>query len=210
MDTLKDKGLAANVNDSMDAGGMAAADVTQASEQTKLREFLTKHRFKETEAGCHAVNIERVLQRRADPKSKHKEKPHQAWTGAGNGELSVPLVNKIGQLIEILCHNLHKYMKRPADGVKTEFEKSADPDTQTEALLVEFCKGVANEGMKTSKHARKNTSTHAHTHARHTPQTRAHTRTTHASDVHAHLPTHTRPRTHARIYTHTDTHTRTT
>ena len=45
--TLKDKGLAANANDSMDAGGMAAADVTQASEQTKLREFLTKHRFKE-------------------------------------------------------------------------------------------------------------------------------------------------------------------
>ena len=43
----KDEGLAANVNDSMDAGGMAAADVTQASEQAKSREFLTKHRFKE-------------------------------------------------------------------------------------------------------------------------------------------------------------------
>jgi len=38
-------------------------------------------------------------------------------------------------------------MKRPADGIKTELEKSADPDTRTEALLVEFCKGVANEGM---------------------------------------------------------------
>jgi len=43
----KDEGLAANVKDSMDAGGMAAADVTQASEQAKSREFLTKHRFKE-------------------------------------------------------------------------------------------------------------------------------------------------------------------
>ena len=43
----KDEGLAANVNDSMDAGGMAAADVTQGSEQAKSREFLTKHRFKE-------------------------------------------------------------------------------------------------------------------------------------------------------------------
>ena len=43
----KDEGLAANVNDSMDAGGMAAADVTQASEQAKSREFLTKHWFKE-------------------------------------------------------------------------------------------------------------------------------------------------------------------
>jgi len=31
----------------MDAGGMAAADVTQASEQEKSREFLTKHWFKE-------------------------------------------------------------------------------------------------------------------------------------------------------------------
>jgi len=30
-----------------DAGGMAAADVTQASEQAKSREFLTKHWFKE-------------------------------------------------------------------------------------------------------------------------------------------------------------------
>jgi len=43
----KDEGLATNVNDSMDAGGMAAAEVTQASEQAKSREFLTKHRFKE-------------------------------------------------------------------------------------------------------------------------------------------------------------------
>ena len=43
----QDEGLAANVNDSMDAGGMAAADVTQAREQAKSREFLTKHRFKE-------------------------------------------------------------------------------------------------------------------------------------------------------------------
>ena len=43
----KDEGLAASVNDSMDAGGMAVADVTQASEQAKSREFLTKHQFKE-------------------------------------------------------------------------------------------------------------------------------------------------------------------
>jgi len=43
MATLKDKGLAANVNDSMDVDGMAAADVTQASEQAKSREFWTKH-----------------------------------------------------------------------------------------------------------------------------------------------------------------------
>jgi len=43
----KDEGLAANVNNSMDAGSMAAADVTQASEQAKSREFFTKHRFKE-------------------------------------------------------------------------------------------------------------------------------------------------------------------
>ena len=43
----KDNGLAANVNDPMAAGGMAATDVTQASEQAKSREFLTKHRFKE-------------------------------------------------------------------------------------------------------------------------------------------------------------------
>jgi len=62
MATLKDKGLAANVNDSMDAGSMAAADVTQASEQAKSREFLTKHRFN----SCHAVNMERVMQRRAE------------------------------------------------------------------------------------------------------------------------------------------------
>ena len=43
----KDEGLAANVNNSMDAGSMATANVTQASEQAKSREFLTKHRFKE-------------------------------------------------------------------------------------------------------------------------------------------------------------------
>jgi len=35
----KDEGLTANFNDSMDAGRMAAADVTQASEQAKSREF---------------------------------------------------------------------------------------------------------------------------------------------------------------------------
>ena len=61
----KDEGLAANVNDSMDAGGMAAADVTQASEQAKSREFLTKHRFN----SCHAVNMERVVQRRAEERA---------------------------------------------------------------------------------------------------------------------------------------------
>jgi len=43
----KDEGLAANVNNSMDAGSMATANVTQASEQAKSREFLTKHLFKE-------------------------------------------------------------------------------------------------------------------------------------------------------------------
>ena len=43
----KDNGLAANVNNPMAAGGMAAIDVTQASEQEKSREFLTKHWFKE-------------------------------------------------------------------------------------------------------------------------------------------------------------------
>ena len=56
-------------------------------------------------------------------------------------------MNKINQLIETLCLNHHKYIKRPADGEKTELEKSADLDTRTEALLVEFCKGVANQGM---------------------------------------------------------------
>ena len=49
----------------MAAGGMAATDVTQASEQAKSREFLTKHRFKEPEDGCHAINMEKVVQRRA-------------------------------------------------------------------------------------------------------------------------------------------------
>jgi len=151
----KGNGFAANVNDPMAAGGMAATDVTQASEQAKTREFLTKHRFKDPEDGCNVINMEKVVQKRAeeraseevDPKSKPKEKTYQAWTGAGNGPLAAPLVNKINQLIETLCLNLHKYMKRPADGEKTELEKSADPDTRTEALLVEFCKGVANEGM---------------------------------------------------------------
>jgi len=63
---LKDKGLAANVKYSIDAGGMAAADVTQASEQAKSREFLMKQRFKQPVDGCHAINMERVLQRRAE------------------------------------------------------------------------------------------------------------------------------------------------
>jgi len=49
----KGNGFAANVNDPMAAGGMAATDVTQASEQAKTREFLTKHRFKDPEDGCH-------------------------------------------------------------------------------------------------------------------------------------------------------------
>jgi len=43
----KDEVLTTNVNDSMDAGGMGAADVTQTSEQVKSREVLTKHWFKE-------------------------------------------------------------------------------------------------------------------------------------------------------------------
>ena len=42
----EDEGLAANVNDSMDAGGMAAADVTQASEQKRKR-FKHTHWFKD-------------------------------------------------------------------------------------------------------------------------------------------------------------------
>jgi len=46
-------GFAANVNDPTAAGGMAATDVTQASEQAKTREFLTKHRFKDPEDGSH-------------------------------------------------------------------------------------------------------------------------------------------------------------
>ena len=80
----KDNGLAANVNDPMAADGMAATDVTLASERAKSREFLTKHRFKEPEDGCHAINMEKVVQRRAeeraaadaDPKSKSKENPY--------------------------------------------------------------------------------------------------------------------------------------
>ena len=35
----KDEGLAANVNDSMDAGGMAAVDVTPAREPVESRKF---------------------------------------------------------------------------------------------------------------------------------------------------------------------------
>jgi len=66
MATQKDKGLAANVNDSIDAGGMAAVDVTPAREPVESRKFLTKHRFKEPEDGCHAVNMERVVQRRVE------------------------------------------------------------------------------------------------------------------------------------------------
>ena len=65
----KDNGLAANVNDPMAAGGMAATDVTQASEQAKSREFLTKHRFKEPEDGYHAINMEKVVQRRAEERA---------------------------------------------------------------------------------------------------------------------------------------------
>jgi len=93
------------------------------------------------------MRAEKRAAEKADPKSKPKEKQYQAWTGAGNGPLAAPLVHKIILVIETLCLNLHKYMNRPADGEKTELEKSADPDTRTEALLVEFCKGVANEGM---------------------------------------------------------------
>ena len=62
----KGNGLAANVNDPMAAGGMAATDVTQAREQAKSREFLTKHRFKEPEDSCHAINMKKVVQRRAE------------------------------------------------------------------------------------------------------------------------------------------------
>jgi len=78
----KGNGFAANVNDPMAAGGMAATDVTQASEQAKTREFLTKHRFKDPEDGCHVINMEKVVQKGAeeraveevDPKSSSKEK----------------------------------------------------------------------------------------------------------------------------------------
>jgi len=65
----KDNGLAANVNDPMAADGMDATDVTLASEQAKSREFLTKHRFKEPEDGCHAINMEKFVQRRAEEKA---------------------------------------------------------------------------------------------------------------------------------------------
>jgi len=79
----KGNGLAANVNDPRAAGGMAATDVTQASQQAKSRESLTKHRFKEPVDGCHAINMEKVVQRcveeraaaEADPKNKPKDKP---------------------------------------------------------------------------------------------------------------------------------------
>jgi len=74
MAALKGNGLAANVNDPMAAGGMAATDVTQASEQAKSREFLTKHRFKELEDGCHAINMERVVQRRAEERAAAEAK----------------------------------------------------------------------------------------------------------------------------------------
>ena len=70
----KGNGLAANVNDPMAAGGMAATDVTQASEQAKSREFLTKHWFKEPEDGCHAINMEKVVQRRAEERAAAEAK----------------------------------------------------------------------------------------------------------------------------------------
>jgi len=57
----KGNGLAANVNNPMAAGGMAATDVTQASEQAKSHEFLTKDWFKEPEDGCHAINMEKYI-----------------------------------------------------------------------------------------------------------------------------------------------------
>ena len=53
---------------------MAATDVTQASEQAKSREFLTKHRFKEPEDGCHAINMEKVVQRRAEERAAAEAK----------------------------------------------------------------------------------------------------------------------------------------
>ena len=155
MATSSGNGFAANVNDPTAAGGMTATGVTQPSEQAKTREFLTRWQFKDPEDGCNVMNMETVVQicakeraaEKVDPKSKPKEKLYQAWTGAGNGPLAAPLVHKINQLVETLCLNLHKYMNHPTDGEKTELEKSADPETRTEALLVEFCKGVANEGM---------------------------------------------------------------
>ena len=86
----KGNGLAANVNDPMATGGTATTDVTQASEQAKSREFLTKHRFKEPEDGCNARRAEERAAADADPKSKSKEKSYQAWTGAGKASLLHP------------------------------------------------------------------------------------------------------------------------
>ena len=71
----KDEGLAANINDSMDAGGMAAASVQGAARQL-TRGQLTRR------------VVQRCAEERAtaeaDPKSKHKNQPHLTWTGAGN------------------------------------------------------------------------------------------------------------------------------
>ena len=53
MGTSSGNGFATNVNNPTAAGGMAATDVTQASEQAKTREFLTKHLFKDPEDGSH-------------------------------------------------------------------------------------------------------------------------------------------------------------
>ena len=42
--------------------------------QAKLREFLTKHWFKEPEDGCHAINMEKVVQRRAEERTAAEAK----------------------------------------------------------------------------------------------------------------------------------------
>ena len=47
-----------NLNKSLGMS-MTATDVTQASEQAMLREFLTKHQFKELEDGCHVITWRR-------------------------------------------------------------------------------------------------------------------------------------------------------
>jgi len=53
----------------MGAGGMAAVDVTQASEQAKTREWVVKNRFKELEDGLTRV--------------QHRESCDEAWGREG-------------------------------------------------------------------------------------------------------------------------------
>ena len=85
MATLKDIGLATNVNDSMDADGMAAAGVTQASEQAKSREFLTKHWYKKQEDDCHSVDMEIACGRQGGCGGGHEEQAQGETTSGMDG-----------------------------------------------------------------------------------------------------------------------------